>query len=59
MPLTRGGPFDSTQTMVSFLYNYGITRMQIGFGSSIGVVIFLICVGFAFFYKRLVMRNDD
>ncbi len=59
MPLTKGGPFDSTQTMVSFLYNYGITRMQIGVGSAIGVVIFLICVTFAFFYKRMVMRDGN
>jgi ABC-type glycerol-3-phosphate transport system permease component len=30
MPMTRGGPSDSTQTMVSFLYNHGITRMRVG-----------------------------
>ena len=48
MPLTKGGPSDSTQTMVTFLYNYGVTRMEIGFGSAVGVVLFLICVVFAF-----------
>ena len=58
MPLTRGGPSDSTQTMVSFLYNHGITRMRVGFGSAIGVVLFLICVVFAVVYKRGVMRDD-
>lgn len=36
MPMTRGGPSDSTQTMVSFLYSHGITRTRIGFGSAIG-----------------------
>ena len=58
MPLTKGGPSDSTQTMVTFLYSYGVTRMQIGFGSAVGVVLFAICVSFAFGYKRLLMRND-
>jgi raffinose/stachyose/melibiose transport system permease protein len=58
MPLTKGGPSDSTQTMVTFLYNYGVTRMEIGFGSAVGVVLFLICVVFAFGYKRALMRHD-
>ena len=58
MPLTRGGPSDSTQTLVSFLYSHGIVRMRVGFGSAIGVVLFVICVGFAVGYKRGVMRDE-
>jgi raffinose/stachyose/melibiose transport system permease protein len=58
MPMTGGGPSNSTQTMVSFLYNFGVTRMRIGFGSAVGVILFIICVTFAFGYKRLMMRND-
>lgn len=58
MPLTKGGPSNSTQTMVTYLYNFGVTRLQIGFGSAVGVVLFVICAGFAFGYKRLLMRHD-
>lgn len=58
MPLTKGGPSDSTQTMVTYLYSYGVTRTRIGFGSAVGVVLFVICVVFAFGYKRVLMRND-
>ena len=58
MPLTKGGPSDSTQTVVTYLYTYGITRMRIGFGSAVGLVLFVICVAFAFGYKRVAMRND-
>jgi raffinose/stachyose/melibiose transport system permease protein len=58
MPLTKGGPSDSTQTMVTFLYTYGVTRMDIGFGSAVGVVLFALCVTFAFGYKRVLMRHD-
>ena len=44
MPLTGGGPSNTTQTMVTFLYTYGVMRMQVGFGSAVGVVLFVICV---------------
>ena len=54
----KGGPSASTQTMVTYLYNFGVTRLQIGFGSAVGVVLFVICAGFAFGYKRLLMRHD-
>ena len=58
MPLTGGGPFNATQTMVTFLYTFGVTRMQVGFGSAVGVVLFVICVVLAFSYKRVFMRHD-
>jgi raffinose/stachyose/melibiose transport system permease protein len=58
MPLTNGGPFNATHTMVSFLYIFGITRMRVGFGSSVGVVLFIICVTFAFTYRRILMRDE-
>ena len=58
MPLTRGGPADASQTIVSFLYTFGIMRMRVGFGSAVGVILFVICVTFAFTYKRWFMRNE-
>ena len=58
MPLTKGGPSDSTQTIVTYLYTYGVTRMRIGFGSAVGVVLFLICVAFAFGYNRIRTHHD-
>src|SRR6478609_4621959 len=58
MPLTRGGPADSSQTLVSFLYSFGVIRMRVGFGSAVGVILFVICVTFAFTYKRWFMRDE-
>jgi raffinose/stachyose/melibiose transport system permease protein len=58
VPLTGGGPFNTTNTMVSYLYFFGITRMRVGFGSAVGVVLFLFCVAFAFGYRRFFMRDD-
>jgi raffinose/stachyose/melibiose transport system permease protein len=59
MPLTKGGPSDSTQTMVTYLYSYGMTRMRLGFGSAVGVVLFVICAVFAFGYGRIGMRRIE
>jgi raffinose/stachyose/melibiose transport system permease protein len=58
IPLTGGGPFNATNTMVTFLYLFGITRMRVGFGSAVGVVLFIVCVTFALGYRRLLMRDD-
>ena len=58
MPLTGGGPANVTETMVTYLYNYGVVRLQIGYGSAVGVVLFVICVTLAFTYRRIFMRND-
>jgi raffinose/stachyose/melibiose transport system permease protein len=32
--------------------------MRVGFGGAVGTVLVLICVVFAFTYKRGVMRDD-
>lgn len=58
IPLTGGGPFDRGHTMVSFLYSFGMGRMRIGFGSAVGVVLFLVSVTFAFGYQKLLMRHE-
>ncbi len=57
IPLTGGGPFNTTHTMVSYLYTFGLTRMRVGFGSAVGVVLFFICVTFAVFYQRFAPRD--
>jgi raffinose/stachyose/melibiose transport system permease protein len=56
--LTGGGPLNSTHTMVSYLYQFGVGRMRVGFGSAVGVILFILCVVVAFGYKRWFMRND-
>lgn len=58
MPLTGGGPDNASQTLVTYLYNYGIVRMRIGYGSAVGVILFLLCIAFALSYKRWVMRDE-
>jgi raffinose/stachyose/melibiose transport system permease protein len=57
--LTDGGPSNSTHSAVSYLYNFGIKRMRVGFGSATGVTLFVICVLVMVFYKRLFMRPKE
>ena len=58
MALTRGGPSNSTHSLVTYLFTFGVMRMEVGFGSAVGVVLFLICVTFSFVYRRTLMRGD-
>lgn len=58
MALTRGGPSNATHSLVTYLYTFGQMRMEIGFGSAVGVVLFLICVTFSLLYRGTLMRGD-
>ena len=58
MPLTGGGPSNVTHSMVTYLYYFGVMRMKYGFGSAVGVVIFLICFTIAIAYQKTLMKND-
>jgi len=41
IPLTNGGPSNSSHTIVSFLYAFGILRMKLGFGGAVSVLLFI------------------
>jgi raffinose/stachyose/melibiose transport system permease protein len=57
--LTDGGPLNSSHSAVSYLYTFGIKRMRVGFGSAVGVLLFIICVLVMLFYKRIFMREAE
>ncbi|WP_024287788.1 carbohydrate ABC transporter permease [Cellulomonas sp. KRMCY2] len=56
--LTRGGPAESTATMATFLYGFGVDRNLIGVASAASVVLFVIALIFALTYQRFILRND-
>jgi raffinose/stachyose/melibiose transport system permease protein len=58
VPLTNGGPNNSSLTIVGFLYQFGVTRMRIGFGGAISIALFLICVVVAIVYQRSLRRLE-
>ena len=55
---TRGGPVHSSDTMATYLFDFGFIRSQVGYGSAVGVIIFSICFVFALLYQRFVLRRD-
>lgn len=58
MPMTAGGPSNSSHTLVSYLYNFGFIRLDVGFGSAVGVFLFVTGVVFALVYRNTVQRGQ-
>ena len=58
IPLSGGGPQNSSHTIVTFLYQFGILRMKIGFGGAVSVMLFIACVIVAIAYRRILFRAE-
>ncbi len=56
--MTSGGPVHASETMATYLLQYGFKSFQMGYGSAIGVIMFVTCFVFALMYQRLIMRRD-
>jgi raffinose/stachyose/melibiose transport system permease protein len=56
--LTGGGPINSTATMATYMVEYGNGRSQIGYGSAVAVILFVISLVIALLYQRFVLRRD-
>lgn len=54
----QGGPVHSTETLVTYLYNFGYKRFAFGYGSSVAIVIFLLCLAFNFFYQKFIVGEE-
>lgn len=59
IPLTNGGPSNQTHTIVTYLYTFGLTRLNIGFGSAVGVLLFIVAITVAIFYQRFFMNRSE
>jgi raffinose/stachyose/melibiose transport system permease protein len=57
--LGQGGPIHSSETLVTYMYNFGFKRFAFGYGSSVAVVIFLLCLVFNILYQRYVIKGGD
>jgi raffinose/stachyose/melibiose transport system permease protein len=54
----KGDPVNSAETMVTFMYKFGLQRFQIGYGGAVAVVIFFICLGFTAVYLKSVVKEE-
>jgi raffinose/stachyose/melibiose transport system permease protein len=55
---TGGGPVDASNTMATYLVDWGFERFQIGYGSAIAVILFVIALVIGLAYQRIVLRRD-
>jgi raffinose/stachyose/melibiose transport system permease protein len=56
--MTLGGPANASNTMSTYIIQFGFQRQQFGFGSAVAVILFLISFAFALIYQRYVLRRD-
>jgi raffinose/stachyose/melibiose transport system permease protein len=56
--LTGGGPLNATETMATYMVEYGNGRSQIGYGSAVAVILFVVSLVIALLYQRYVLRRD-
>lgn len=56
--LTTGGPANASEVIVTFLYKFGVQRMQLGFGSAVAVILLGITVTFSLIYQHFVLNRD-
>ena len=56
--MTNGGPVNASQVMALYQYHFGLQEFRLGYGSAVGVVMFILCFFFGLLYQRLIMRQD-
>jgi len=56
--LTAGGPAGTTETLTVYAYRTLFQTMQLGFGSAISVVVFLLVMATAWLYLRALGREE-
>jgi sn-glycerol 3-phosphate transport system permease protein len=55
--MTQGGPANSTNTLVHYIYQYGFKFFKIGYASAIGVVMMIIIAIFTMAYFVVLNRR--
>jgi raffinose/stachyose/melibiose transport system permease protein len=56
--MTQGGPVNASEVMATYMYRFGFVRFQLGYGSSVALVMLLICLAFSVIYLRLARQPD-
>jgi len=55
---TGGGPVNASNTMAINMFKTGFVKQQMGYGSALAVILFLLALVVALLYQRLVLRRD-
>jgi multiple sugar transport system permease protein len=57
--LTKGGPGNSTLTIVYYIYNQGFGGLKMGYASALSFILFLVIAVFSLVNVRLTSRNHS
>jgi multiple sugar transport system permease protein len=56
--LTKGGPYNSSQLLSTYMFQTAFATGRLGYASSIAVVIFLLAISFIVLYLIRALRED-
>lgn len=56
--MTNGGPFQSTEVMSTYMLKVGFRSMELGYGSAIGVAMFIIILVLTGTLQRITKREE-
>jgi len=56
--MTEGGPVNASEVLTTYMYRHGFVSFRLGYGSSVAVVLFLICLVFSLVYQGVFMRRE-
>lgn len=56
--MTGGGPVNASNTMATYMIDWGFRRSQFGYASAVSVLVFGISLLVALAYQRWVLRRD-
>jgi raffinose/stachyose/melibiose transport system permease protein len=56
--MTGGGPVNASETMATYMYRFGFVRFQLGYGSAVAIIMFILCVIFSLIYQQLTRQPD-
>jgi raffinose/stachyose/melibiose transport system permease protein len=44
--------------MATYMYRYSFVRFELGYGSAVSIVMFLICLAISLIYQRVAPQTD-
>lgn len=57
--ITEGGPYNSTQILVTFAYVKAFNNWQLAEATTYGVIILSLLIAFSFFYSRVLKMTEE